>query len=406
MRRILVTAYDVNPYKGSESGMGWNFIAQIARNHHVVAVTRENNRPHIERFLREQGIGTERLSLHYFDLPKYLRFWKRGSRGSSLYFYLWQLCMPLFVRRRRLEFDVAHNLNFHTDWAPSMLWVLGRPLVWGPIGHHPRIPREFLRPYGWKAYCRDRATWLAKRFFWAVDPLLQACKHKAAVILAMNSDVERVLSPEASKVLRLPSVGTEDMGWSGACREPTFTVLSVGRFVPLKGFDVTIRSFAAAVAATPAERMRMKLVLVGKGPERERLVRLARDLGVEDRVEFIGWIERERLLRLYESASIFFFPSHEGAGMVVAEALSYGVPVVCFDNIGPGEFVDETCGRKIPYLPYEESVTAFACELLKLAGDPALRERLAAGAREKFRTTFDWDVKGEVLDRVYRALVG
>lgn len=405
MRRILVTAYDVNPYRGSESGMGWNFIAQIARNHHVLAVTRENNRPHIERFMSERGIGSERLSFHYFDLPRYLRFWKRGSRGSSLYFYLWQLCMPLFVRRRGLEFDIAHNLNFHTDWAPSMLWVLGRPLVWGPIGHHPKIPEEYLRPYGRRAFWRDRATWLAKRFFWTLDPLLRACRRRAAVVLAMNSDVERVLSLEPSKVLRLPSVGTEDTEWSGPSRHDAFTVLSVGRFVPLKGFDVTIRSFAAALAGKPLDRARMKLVLVGKGPERERLVRLCRELGVEDRVEFIDWVERDGLRRLYASADVFLFPSHEGAGMVVAEALSHGVPVVCFDNVGPGEFVDETCGRKVPYLPYEESVAAFARRLLELAGDADLRERLSVGARERFRTTFDWNVKGEVLAGIYRELV-
>jgi glycosyltransferase involved in cell wall biosynthesis len=406
MRRILVTAYDVNPYRGSEAATGWNFIVQIARYNHVLAVTRENNRPHIERFMREHGISGKQLKFYYFDLPAYLRFWKRGGRGSSLYFYLWQLCMPLFVRRRGLEFDIAHNLNFHADWAPSMLWVLGRPLVWGPVGHHPRIPGQFLRPYGWKSYGRDRATWAVKRMFWMLDPLLRACKRRAAVILTINSDVERVLSPDPSRVFRLPAVGTEGgAARSSPMRTDLFTVLSVGRFVPLKGFDVTIRSFAAAIAAAPAERQRMKLVVVGEGPERERLVRLSRDLGIEDRVEFIDWIERESLLRLYASASVFFFPSHEGAGMVVAEALSHGLPVVCFDNVGPGEFVDETCGRKVPYLAYDESVEAFSRHLLELARDPALRERLSAGACVRFRTTFDWNVKGDTLARIYRTLV-
>ena len=50
MKTILVTAYAVNPYKGSEDGMGWNFIMQIARYQKVIAVTRINNGPHIEKY--------------------------------------------------------------------------------------------------------------------------------------------------------------------------------------------------------------------------------------------------------------------------------------------------------------------------------------------------------------------
>ena len=51
---ILITAYAVNPYKGSEDGTGWNLIYQAARKHRVVAITRKNNRTDIERFFREQ----------------------------------------------------------------------------------------------------------------------------------------------------------------------------------------------------------------------------------------------------------------------------------------------------------------------------------------------------------------
>ncbi len=51
MKTILATTYAVNPYKGSEDAMGWNFVCQIARFHKVIAITRENNREHIEKFM-------------------------------------------------------------------------------------------------------------------------------------------------------------------------------------------------------------------------------------------------------------------------------------------------------------------------------------------------------------------
>lgn len=403
MRRILVSAYDVNPYRGSESGTGWNFVRQLARFAEVVAVTRENNRPHIERYLAEHPEAATRVEFLYFDLPRSLRFWKRGQRGSSLYFYLWQLALPLFVRRRGVRFDVAHNLNFHTDTTPSLLWTLRRPMVWGPIGHHPRIPRQFLKPYGARAYLRDRLVWAAKRALWSCDPLLRLTRRRAAVVLCMNSGVERVVPLDPRRVVRFPSVGTDDVERGAGEDGGDFTVLSAGRFVPLKGFDVTLHAFARACrAATPEERRTMRLVLVGHGPCRPMLERLARDLGVEDRVRIVEWLERAEFVELYRRASVFLFPSHEGAGMVVPEALSAGLPVLCFDNEGPGEMVDESCGARVPYLGYDASAARFAEHLLELLRDPARRRALAVGARRRYETRFSWDAKGDALAEIYR----
>lgn len=76
--KILATTYAVNPFKGSEDGMGWNFIYQIARFNFVTAVTRENNREAIEKFMIENPDPVyQRIRFLYFDLPYWMRFWKR-----------------------------------------------------------------------------------------------------------------------------------------------------------------------------------------------------------------------------------------------------------------------------------------------------------------------------------------
>jgi glycosyltransferase involved in cell wall biosynthesis len=333
----------------------------------------------------------------YFDLPRWARFWKRGSRGSSLYFYLWQLTLPLFVRRRGLRFDVAHNLNFHADWAPSLLWTLGAPLLWGPIAHHPKIPRAFVARYGWAERLKDCARWALKHWFWRCDPLVGLTKRKARLILCANSDVARRLRIPAEKVALFPSVGATDLGCEH--RESSgFKVLSVGRFVALKGFDVAISGFADFLARLPVERRAgIELVLVGSGPTESALRELAERLGCAGAVRFVPWMDRSELLGLYREAAVFLFPSHEGAGMVVAEALSFGVPVVCFDNIGPGELTDERCAIRVPYGPYVETVARYGEALRRLHEDETLRRTLSAGARRRFETWLDWDRKGEAL---------
>lgn len=145
MKTILATAYAINPYKGSEDGMGWNFVMQIARFNKVIAITRENNRIHIEKYMSENPNSLySNIQFLYFDLPYWMRFWEKGGRGAMLYYLMWQRGIVGFIKRQKLAFDNAHNLNFHNDWTPSFLWKLEKPFVWGPVGHHPSIPSQYL----------------------------------------------------------------------------------------------------------------------------------------------------------------------------------------------------------------------------------------------------------------------
>jgi len=411
MKKILATAYAINPYKGSEDGMGWNMTLEIARHQKVIAITRENNQAAIEKYQQENPNPLyERITFAYFDLPYWMRFWKKGGRGAMLYYYMWQFGIVNFIRRNKFEFDIVHNLNFHNDWTPSFLWRLDKPMVWGPVGHHPSIPKEYLKVYGQKAMMKDRLTWMAKKWFWKFDPFLKLTKLKAKKIMAMNSTVADVLNVDKNKIVALPSVASESVDASVlppdrfAKRETgEFKILSVGRFVALKGFDITISAFATFYHSLPAGS-KAKLILVGKGPEEKRLKELIKKYKIEDAVEMIHWVERSALKKMYESASVFFFPSHEGAGMVVPEAMSYGIPVLCFDNCGPGEMVDETCGLKVPYSNYEQSILAFAKQLDVLYNDPTLREKFAKGAIQKHRTQFLWENKAKVFQQAYQGL--
>lgn len=246
MKTILMSAYAVNPYKGSEDGMGWNFICQAARFSKVIAVTRENNEPAIKKYMDENPEACHsNISFIYFDLPYWMRFWKRGGSGALLYYYMWQLALPRFIRNTRCKFDIVHNLNFHNDWTPSFLWKLNKPFVWGPIGHHPPIPFEFvLAPYGTRAFFTDRLRWIVKRIIRFADPSLKSTVKNSSAIIAMNKDVAKELPRNDKNIFIMPSVGSEATGIKQAADHSTFHILAIGRFIPLKGFDVAIRSFA------------------------------------------------------------------------------------------------------------------------------------------------------------------
>lgn len=405
-KTILATVYAVNPYKGSEDGMGWSFVYQIARFNKVIAVTRENNRSHIERFMYENPDSVnQNIHFLYFDLPYWMRFWKKKGRGALLYFWMWQKSIPGFISRKKITFDIVHNLNFHNDWTPSYLWKLGKPFVWGPIGHHPLIPAQYLKSYKKIHLKKDRLTWTVKKLFWKYSPALKKTAEKADHIFCMNKSVTQVLHVSESKCTIMPSVATEDFGFNIGRNSRRFALVSAGRLVPLKGYDLSILAFSRFIQGlSPQKRENCELLIVGSGPEKSYYQKLAREKGVEKLVRFIKWMDRKELLKLLKDASVLIFPSHEGAGMIVAEALSFGVPVICLDNCGPGEFIDKNCGISVPEQDYEGTVAALTEGISTLHSDTQLWTKMSNHARLRFESHFDWNRRGETLQTIYQNL--
>lgn len=405
MKKILATSYAVNPYKGSEDGMGWNFVTQIARFNKVIAITRENNRQSIVKYMEENPNNLySNIEFLYFDLPFWMRFWKKGSRGAMLYYIMWQFGIVSFIKKQKIDFDIVHNVNFHNDWTPSFLWKLNKPFVWGPVGHHPLIPSQYLAPYSKKYWIKDRLTWMVKQYFWNFSYSLFQSKKKADHILCMNDSVPTILGL-SNKFSVTPSVATQDFGWLEHQNNDMFTIISAGRFVPLKGFDLSIEAFAKMIKGLPNEyKNKCQLVLVGSGPEEALLRKICKKNRIEQNVKFISWIQRDALMQMFKTSSVFIFPSHEGAGMVVPEALSFGVPVVCLDNEGPGQFIDETCGIKVQKSNYATTVNDLSEALKSLYNNPEKRNNMRIGARKRFENIFHWDRRGEQLQKIYAEL--
>ncbi|REC41138.1 MULTISPECIES: glycosyltransferase [Chryseobacterium] len=404
---ILATCYAINPYKGSEDAMGWNFVYQIARFRKVFVVTRENNKTHIEKYMKENPDSLyENMNFLYFDLPYWMRFWKKGGRGALLYYYLWQRGIVSFVKKQKVDFDIAHNVNFHNDWTPSFLWKLKKPLVWGPVGHHPLIPKQYLKDYSKKYFLKDRLTWMVKNFFWKLSPSLKKTVQHSNHIWCMNSGVPDKLKVKKDQYSLYPSVASEDFYQKDEVAvKSDFAIISVGRFVPLKGFDLTIRSFIQFISALSAEeKAKCKLILVGTGEQKQFYKDLIQQNNAENYIEIIEWIDRRELMKMYEKASVFLFPSHEGAGMVVPEALSFGLPVVCLQNEGPGEFITEKCGFTVPQQEYDQTVTELSDSLMKLFSDKDLQHKMSIEARKHYLDRFSWEKRGDHLNTIYNQI--
>ena len=185
-----------------------------------------------------------------------------------------------------------------------------------------------------------------------------------------------------------------------------FIVLQLGRLVPRKGIDNVVRAMALLPATLPA-----RLVVVGGGstrpdekltPEIGRLLRLAAELGVAERVQFMGRRERFELRDWYVAADVFVTtPWYEPFGITPLEAMACGTPVVG-SNVGGVQYtvVDGVTGFLVP----PRDPARLAEKLIRLHANRALSSALGRAGVHRVRTMFTWDNVAQRLTRVYQRM--
>ncbi|MCK6449556.1 MAG: glycosyltransferase [Alphaproteobacteria bacterium] len=153
-------------------------------------------------------------------------------------------------------------------------------------------------------------------------------------------------------------------------------LLALGRLHVNKGFDVLLRALATLPDAV--------LWLAGAGPEEAALKRLAHELGLGERVRFLGW--RDDVAALFAAADVFVCPSrHEPLGNVVIEAWAHGVPVVAAAAQGPAALVrGGVSGLLVPV----DDAPALAAAISRALGDADLRRALVAAGRRAYEADF------------------
>ncbi len=404
--KVLMSAYACEPNRGSEPGVGWNWVSQMARSHAVWVITRRNNRSVIEAELAKAPLPNARFV--YYDLPRWARFWKRGHRGVYFYYYLWQVGAYLQARRlhSKVNFDLTHHVTFVMYWMPSLMWLLPVPFLWGPVGGGESTPKGFLSALGrkgrWSEMLRETAQALGR---W--DPLVRLTARGCALALATTGETERRLKQIGCRNTRVCSVmgldarEREELNGLAAPESAAFRVATAGQLIAWKGVELGLRAFAALLQEYPDA----VYWLIGDGPQKPRLRELAEEFGIGDRVYFFGNLPRAAALAKLAACDVLLLPSlHDSGSCVCTEAMGLGKPVVCIDAGGPALQVTRETGYKIPAQSPPQVVAGLAQALGVLAGDSNLRRRLGENGRARVQRILNWDAKGLEFAELYRRI--
>lgn len=172
-------------------------------------------------------------------------------------------------------------------------------------------------------------------------------------------------------------------------------LLYVGRLEQRKGVVHLLRAFARLAGQHPA----LRLVIGGDGPQRRALEQLAHELGVAQRVHFLGYVPAADLPRLLASAALFCAPATyaESFGIVLIEAMAAGLPIVAAANAGYADLLQRHPGNLL-VPPGDDRALAGAIATLLAA--PAYRRHLGAANRQAAQQ-YAWEVVGDQIVEVY-----
>ncbi len=298
----------------------------------------------------------------------------RSTAGEQISFILIASFRALGLARR-FRPDVV--LAFFGLPSGAIAWLLKK--VWGiPYVVSLRggdVPG--FRPYDFRVYHRIAA------------PFLHVIWHRASAVVANSNGLHDLAAgfdpgldiPIVPNGVDLKKYSVTQRTWSPA------RILSVGRVVYQKGFDLAMRALA------DLEELEWQWSIAGDGPQLPILQAMARQHGLQDRIHFLGWRPAAQLQELYSTANLFLFPSrHEGMPNAVLEAMASGLPVIATRIAGNEELVvDGETGALVP----AEDVDALREALRRLLPRSGLREQMGHASRRRVEHSFSWQRAAE-----------
>lgn len=178
--------------------------------------------------------------------------------------------------------------------------------------------------------------------------------------------------------------------------------LQVSNFVEKKGHEYTIKAFKAVVESYPGAR----LILAGEGNLKKQNMLLAKQLGIEDKIIFPGYVNQNQVKNLMNNADIFVHHSvtassgdKEGIPNVIMEAMATGLPAVSTLHAGIPELIED---GKDGYLVQERDITGYSEKLLTALNNDG---KISFEARKKIESEFNLKLQNEKIKELYSKII-
>ncbi len=407
MLKILINAYACAPNMGSEPGMAWNWIINLAKYCQLHVITEGEWKEEIETEIKQLSQGGN-ITFYYNPVSDKIRSicWNQGDWRFYYYYRKWQLQTLNIAKKiiHKENINIVHQLNMIGFREPGFLWKINKPFVWGPIDAKEEFPVEYLNGASLKQKVFIRLKNNLTKIQFQNSTRVKATIKKADVIL--GASYESVKS--VKKYYNRDAILLNETGCSTNSQiklkkniSDKLHLLWVGKFDFRKQLGLALQT----IHEINNKSVILHIVGIDEELSTIKYKSLCEKLKIEDQILWHGKLTHANVQLMMRQCDLLFFTSvAEGTPHVVLESISNRLPVLCFNVCGQGDSINEKVGIKIPLSNPNQSVKDFSEKINFIYNNRNILSSLSNGC-EKRQQELSWENKAQQLINKYKSIL-
>ena len=401
---------------GSEQGMGWHWITNLAHYCELFVITEGEYRFQIEEWLSKKENEDIAKRLHFYWNPiggddqkrcEKIRktCWNQGNWRFYLYYKKWQKSTADIAERicGEHKIDILHQLNMIGFREPGYLWKVsqktGIPFIWGPIDAKEAFPMAYTKDASFKVKLYFALKNVVTKYQLRFGKRVHSAANQASFVIGASGNsvvsIKKYFNKEAP-LINETGCQLKPTFDNNKPAKDTFDILWVGKTDFRKLLRLALTSFAKM------KKDKLRLHIVGGG-NLLPFKKIAEELGIADKCKWHGVVSHSEVQDLMRFCDVLLFTSvAEGTPHVVMEAIGNGLPVICFDTCGQADCVNEKVGIKLPLSNLQQSANDFSEAIERLYTDADLLSYFSNNCHER-QKELCWDNKTKQMLDLYKS---
>lgn len=396
----LISAYSVNPYHGSEDGVGWNWVLEYEKNYkpgdRIVLLTKRFNEKDTRTGMEEFGI--KHVELVITDVPKALNWFReKYSIFHHMYYILWQHWAWRWVKKSGIKFDVIHHVTMG-DYriTGEMYKSKDAKVIFGPVGGAQVTPKSL------KVYEKNKVASKIRELVnvsCSINPFYKRRIRAFSSVVASNGETYKQIAAirGADRTKQIVELGLTDEYIYREIKEKNkgkVRILYTGRLIEKKGII-----FLLEIIKQLKGKIEFTLDICGNGYLSNEVLHMIEKNNLNDCINMHGEIPHNQVKAYFQDADIFVLPSlRETGGTVLIEAMAYAVPIVAFDTSFCSQLKKVDCGIFVnTEQPLNNIKEDYCNAIVTLGQNKELAKQMGLNGYKYVNSKLTWDEKYKVI---------
>ena len=401
---ILLSAYSINPYKGSEDAVGWNWVITLSEklpDSTIYILTRTFNEEATRKGIEEFGLKNVKLII--VEVPRALDWFReKHSIFHHGYYILWQKVAYNWAKNSGIKFDIIHHISMGNYRITGQMYkIKDAYTIFGPVGGG-QTTAPALRSYYNKKKSYENFRDSVSKAFSKFNFYKKQINSFDEVYTVNDETKEAIESATGKKCKKLcdiaisPEMKNLDIEHK---EKEQIDIIYLGRIIELKGIMLLID-----VVKNIKTDKKYHIYLYGEGELTEQAQKKIDEYGIGEFISLEGKVDYTEIADIYKNADIFVHPTfRDSSGAVFVEAMANKLPIVALNQSLSRDLNENGCGIFVnTNQSKEEIINEFASDLVKLIENYDLRIKLGQNGYDFANSVLTMDYK---FNTIYGDLV-